>query len=79
MCGLCRESGIVRDRDGGRSFAGCPPGLVIAGSDRHGTAMVFMNVGRIGVSPWYWWADVTPVHVRRLTFRLSVCGSGRRG
>ena len=37
--------------------------LVIAGSDRRGTAYgVYEMSKRIGVSPWYWWADVTPVH-----------------
>ncbi|MCX6873058.1 MAG: glycosyl hydrolase 115 family protein [Verrucomicrobia bacterium] len=36
-------------------------GLVIAGSDRRGTAYgVYELSRRIGVSPWYWWADVTP-------------------
>ncbi|HEX6170235.1 MAG TPA: glycosyl hydrolase 115 family protein, partial [Chitinophagaceae bacterium] len=33
--------------------------LIIAGSDRRGTAYgVFEVSKRIGVSPWYWWADV---------------------
>lgn len=33
--------------------------LVIAGSDRRGTAYgVFTLSEAIGVSPWYWWADV---------------------
>jgi len=37
--------------------------LVIAGSDRRGTAYgVYELSKRIGVSPWYWWADVTPIH-----------------
>ena len=36
--------------------------LVIAGSDRRGTAYgVYELSKRIGVSPWYWWADVTPL------------------
>ena len=36
-------------------------GLVIAGSDRRGTAFgVFELSQAIGVSPWYWWADVPP-------------------
>ncbi len=35
--------------------------LVIAGSDRRGTAYgVFDLSQKIGVSPWVWWADVTP-------------------
>lgn len=37
------------------------PLLVIAGSDRRGTAFGLTSLSRaIGVSPWYWWADVTP-------------------
>lgn len=39
------------------------PILVIAGSDRRGTAFGLTSLSRaIGVSPWYWWADVTPPH-----------------
>ena len=35
--------------------------LVIAGSDARGTAYgVFTLSEKIGVSPWYWWADVHP-------------------
>ncbi|MCH7227755.1 glycosyl hydrolase 115 family protein [Haloferula sp. A504] len=35
--------------------------LVIAGSDRRGTAYGAYEISRrIGVSPWHWWADVTP-------------------
>lgn len=37
------------------------PVLVIAGSDRRGTAYGLTTLSEaIGVSPWYWWADVTP-------------------
>ena len=37
------------------------PVLVIAGSDRRGTAYGLTSISEaIGVSPWYWWADVTP-------------------
>jgi hypothetical protein len=42
---------------------GVKQGLVIAGSDRRGTAYgVYELSQRIGVSPWYWWDDVTPAH-----------------
>ncbi len=42
---------------------GVKQALVIAGSDRRGTAYgVYELSKRIGVSPWYWWADVTPLH-----------------
>jgi hypothetical protein len=40
---------------------GVPSALVIAGSDRRGTAFGVYELSQaIGVSPWYWWADVTP-------------------
>jgi hypothetical protein len=36
--------------------------LYVAGSNPRGTAFGLMELSqRIGVSPWYWWADVTPV------------------
>ncbi len=42
-------------------------GLVIAGSDRRGTAFGIFEVSEaIGVSPWYWWADVTVPHRENL-------------
>ena len=50
------------------------PLLIIVGSDRRGTAFGLTSLSEaIGVSPWYWWADVTPVHkptlyVEPLTF-----------
>ncbi|MCP8899642.1 glycosyl hydrolase 115 family protein [Gilvimarinus xylanilyticus] len=38
--------------------------LVIAGTDRRGVAYGIYEISeQIGVSPWYWWADV-PVHKR---------------
>ena len=37
------------------------PLLLIIGSDRRGTAFGLTTLSEaIGVSPWYWWADVTP-------------------
>ncbi len=37
--------------------------LVIAGSDRRGTAFGVFELSRaMGVSPWTWWADVAPAH-----------------
>lgn len=42
---------------------GVAQALVIAGSDRRGAAYGAYEVSRgIGVSPWVWWADVTPQH-----------------
>ena len=37
------------------------PCLVIAGSDKRGTAYGILQLSRLlGVSPWEWWADATP-------------------
>ena len=37
--------------------------LVIAGSDKRGTIYgIYQLSEQIGVSPWYWWADVVPEH-----------------
>ncbi|MER5215586.1 glycosyl hydrolase 115 family protein [Streptomyces sp. NPDC002838] len=42
-----------------RPLPGVDRALVIAGSDRRGTIYgVYDTSERIGVSPWYWWADV---------------------
>ncbi len=47
--------------------------LVIAGSDRRGTVYGVYDVSaEMGVSPWYWWADVTP------SVRTSVAVEGAR-
>ena len=44
--------------------------LLVAGSDSHGPAYGIMELSRlIGVSPWEWWADVTPE--KKTSFVLS--------
>lgn len=46
--------------------------LVIAGSDRRGTAFGIFEISkRIGVSPWYWWADVPVRKQSSLIFHLD--------
>lgn len=46
--------------------------LLIAGSDRRGTAYgVFYISEKIGVSPWYWWADVQPVRKKELVIQQN--------
>ncbi|QJR15250.1 glycosyl hydrolase 115 family protein [Usitatibacter palustris] len=43
------------------------PILVIAGSDKRGTIFgIYTLSEQIGVSPWYWWADVPPAQHKRL-------------
>ena len=42
-------------------LAGLDRALIIAGSDRRGTIYGIYEISeQIGVSPWYWWADVPP-------------------
>ncbi|HEV2861935.1 MAG TPA: glycosyl hydrolase 115 family protein, partial [Pyrinomonadaceae bacterium] len=56
---------------------GVSTGLVVAGSDRRGTAYgVFELSQAAGVSPWYWWADVAP---RRRPSLVVAAGSRRQG
>ena len=46
-----------------RPMDGVRRALVIAGSDKRGTIYGIYELSRqIGVSPWYWWADVPVVH-----------------
>ena len=46
--------------------------LIIAGSDRRGTAYgVFELSKQMGVSPWYWWADVPTPHKNSLFVRSN--------
>ncbi len=44
-------------------FPGVAEALVVVGSDRRGAIYGCYEVSQsIGVSPWYWWADVAPEH-----------------
>jgi hypothetical protein len=46
--------------------------LVIAGSDARGTAYgVFSLSEKLGVSPWYWWADAPVAQQKSLTLELN--------
>ncbi len=48
-------------------FTGIKNALIITGSDRRGTAYGVFDVSKqIGVSPWYWWADVPVKKKERL-------------
>jgi hypothetical protein len=54
-----------------RPFPGVKRALVIVGSDRRGTAYGLMQLSeKIGVSPWYWWADVPAPHRATLAVKL---------
>lgn len=71
---LIDQAGIdlspLKDKNQAFVLAVSPGGkLIIAGSDRHGTAYGVMELSRlIGVSPWEWWADATPE--KKTSFRL---------
>jgi len=52
-------------------FPGVKEALVIAGSDKRGTIYGIYDLSEaIGVSPWYWWADV-PVDTQANLYVLS--------
>jgi hypothetical protein len=51
-------------------FKGVKQALVIAGCDRRGTSYgVFTVSEAMGVSPWYWWADVPVQKSRNLSIK----------
>jgi hypothetical protein len=50
-----------------KPFAGVKQALVVVGSDRRGAAYgAFTLSEKMGVSPWYWWADVPVPHQDRI-------------
>ncbi|MBQ8949274.1 MAG: glycosyl hydrolase 115 family protein, partial [Prevotella sp.] len=58
------ESFIIKTAEHPKTHASL---LLIIGSDRRGTAFGLTSLSEtIGVSPWYWWADVTPAHKEAL-------------
>ena len=63
-----REKFIITSRDGQ---------LVIAGSDRRGTIYGIYELSRqLGVSPWYWWADVPVQQHERAYIKKGVFTDG---
>ena len=57
-----------------RPLPGVSRALVIAGSDRRGTVYgIYDTSERIGVSPWYWWADVPVEHRDTVTVPAGRC------
>lgn len=46
-----------------KPYPGVGKALIVAGSDRRGTAYGLLGISRtIGVSPWYWWLDAPVRH-----------------
>ncbi len=61
------------------STAGREQALVIAGSDKRGTIYGIYDLSeQIGVSPWYWWADVPSSSTARLHTRRAAMSQGSR-
>jgi hypothetical protein len=53
-----------------KPFPGVDHALIIAGSDKRGTIFGLYDLSSsIGVSPWYWWADVPVQHRTQLYVR----------
>ncbi len=51
---------------------GIKKAIVIAGSDRRGTAYGLLSISRaIGVSPWYWWADAPVKQQKQLSVSVN--------
>ena len=47
--------------------------LVIVGSDARGLAYGVLHISeRIGVSPWYWWADVPVAHRQEIDYKENI-------
>jgi len=58
-------------------MAGVDRALVIAGSDKRGTIFGIYDVSQqIGVSPWYWWADVPAIHKDNLYVKAGKYAQG---
>ncbi len=52
---------------------GVSSALVIAGSDKRGTIYGIYEISeQIGVSPWYWWADVPVPHQQAYSLSRAV-------
>jgi hypothetical protein len=55
-----------------KPVVGVDRALIITGSDRRGTAYgIFELSKQMGVSPWYWWADVPTLHKNLLFFHST--------
>jgi len=53
-------------------FPGVKQALIICGSDRRGTAYAMFELSKqMGVSPWYWWADIPPQKHEEVHFSQS--------
>lgn len=66
------EAFQIQTVDAGKTFMPSGQFLTIAGSDRRGTAFGVFELSRqIGVSPWYWWADVPVIKQTNLYINIA--------
>jgi len=60
-----------------KPMKGVDRALVVAGSDKRGTVYGIYEISKqIGVSPWYWWADV-PVETKKEIYINNFAESAR--
>ncbi|HSD07117.1 glycosyl hydrolase 115 family protein [Flavobacterium sp.] len=58
-------------------FKGVSEAIVIAGSDKRGTIYGIYELSRqIGVSPWYYWADIPVIQKENLYFKNGIYTDG---
>ncbi|MFS6554305.1 glycosyhydrolase, partial [Parabacteroides distasonis] len=58
-------------------IAACDTDIVIAGSDRRGCVYGIYELSRqLGVSPWYWWADIPVVRHDDIYIKKGVYTDG---
>jgi hypothetical protein len=58
-------------------FDGVDEALVIAGSDKRGTIYGIYEISeQIGVSPWYWWADVPVIQQKNISLQRGTYTNG---
>ena len=63
----CYELKII-----GKPLKNINKALLIVGSDNRGTAYGVFDISeKIGVSPWYWWADVVPKKQKELSLNFD--------
>ncbi|GEP98895.1 glycosyl hydrolase 115 family protein [Chitinophaga cymbidii] len=67
------KTGLIKDQWEAYLLQSSGNRLIIAGSDRRGTAYGVFELSRqIGVSPWYWWADVPVQRNTQLFIKKNV-------
>lgn len=55
-----------------KPYPGVGKALIVAGSDRRGTAYGLLGISRtIGVSPWYWWLDAPVRHSDNIYLKIE--------